>query len=94
MGYAAMYVVASDPQFRERVRMAVIDVAKDVYNENPAVVGHVARRRFASEVARFSERWVESFSFVIAGVYALQVDATDPAIKAAVLGVFDAVAGV
>ena len=93
MAYSDQYTVAMDNAFRVRVRMAIIDAAKDVYTEDPGTVGHEIRADLAKEVLRFNDMWISAFAFAIAEEGSTG-SATDAEIKTAVSSVWNAIAGV
>lgn len=93
MTYVDQYAVATNDEFRNRIRMAIIDAAKDIYTEDPGTSGHDLRARLAKDIIHSADAWVVPFSFAVAEADQTG-SATDAELKTSVASVWNAVAGI
>ena len=83
--------VAVNQDFQSKLAIAIADAAITVYTEAPTVAGHAARAAYATQVIKNPDNEAKNMAWA---VVLLADNDNDATLKATVLGIWNAFAGV
>lgn len=89
--YKQIRDVAVNQDFQSKLAIAIADAAIQVYTEAPTVTGHAARAAYATQVIKSPDNEARSMAWA---VILLANDDNDATLKATVLGIWNAFAGI
>ncbi len=91
LDYKAIRDVAVNQDFQSKLAIAIADAAITVYTEAPTVAGHAARAAYATQVIKNPDSEARSMAWA---AVLLANDDNDATLKAVVLNIWNAFAGV
>lgn len=91
LNYREVRDVAVNQDFQAKLAIAIADAAIDVYTEDGTVAGHAQRAAYATQVIKNPDSEARSMAWAVVLIAADDEDAT---LKATVLGIWNAFAGV
>jgi len=89
--YKQVRDVAVNSDFQSKLAIAIADAAITVYTEAPTVAGHAQRAAYATQVIKSPDNEAKQMAWAVVLIAADDNDAT---LKATVLGIWNAFAGV
>lgn len=89
--YAQTRDYAVNTDFQQRLAVAIADAAITVYTEATTVAGHAVRAAYATEAVKNPETIAKQMTWAVVLIANNDLDAT---LKATVLGIWNAFAGV
>lgn len=91
LNYIQTRDVAVNQDFRSKLAIAIADAAVTVYTEDPATTNHAGRAAYATQVIKSPDNEAKNMAWA---VVLLAADDADATLKATVLGIWNAFAGV
>lgn len=92
--YTNQAALAVNPTFIERVELAAVSAALDVYNEAPGTTGHSARAAMARQVVESPDPWARVLAWGVAADVSISAATTDTALKSRIAAIWNTYAGV
>jgi hypothetical protein len=91
LNYKQIRDVAVNQDFQSKLAIAIADAAITVYTEAGTVAGHTAREAYATQVIKNPDNEAKQMAWAVVLIANDDADAT---LKATVLGIWNAFAGV
>lgn len=91
LNYKQIRDVAVNQDFQAKLAIAIADAAITIYTEDPATAGHAQRAAYASQVIKNPDNEAKQMAWA---VVLIAVDDNDATLKAVVLNIWNAFAGV
>jgi hypothetical protein len=83
-----------DPDFQQRVQLASVVVALEVYGESSGTTGHAARVIIANEVLRFPTALPLAFAAAVLADFVTTISSTDQQLVTRIEAIWNAIANV